>query len=100
MNKKLLKKIYFLIFFILLFVFITTSFAAADADGEILKIRELKKPLTLHPIHAVDNISKKISEQIFENLVIINKQGKVEPYLAESWEIKDDGKLIVIKLRD
>lgn len=100
MHKKLLKNRNLLTLIILLFIFITNNSLSALSYGGTLNIRELKKPLTLNPIHAVDNLSKKITEQIFENLFIINNQGKIKPYLAESWEIKDEGRKIVINLRD
>jgi ABC-type transport system substrate-binding protein len=100
MNKKLLNNLYFIIFVILFFTLITSSWVGAASTGETLNIRELKKPLTLNPIYAADDLSKKITKQIFENLVIINKQGKLEPYLAESWKIKDEGRTIEVNLRD
>jgi ABC-type transport system substrate-binding protein len=100
MHKKLFKNIDLLTLIILLFVFITNNSLSALSYGGTLNIRELKKPLTLNPIHAVDDLSKKITEQIFENLVIINNKGEIEPYLAESWKIKDEGRTILVNLRE
>ena len=37
---------------------------------------------------------------LFESLVKINEEGDIEPWLAESWEISEDGKEYVFKLRD
>ncbi len=37
---------------------------------------------------------------LFEGLIKINDDGSFEPWLAESWEIKDDGQTYVFKLRE
>ena len=37
---------------------------------------------------------------LFESLVKINESGEVEPWLAESWQISEDGKTYVFKLRE
>ena len=37
---------------------------------------------------------------LFEGLIKINDDGSFEPWLAESWEIKDEGKTYVFKLRE
>lgn len=37
---------------------------------------------------------------IFESLVKINEEGNVEPWLAESWEVSEDGKEYIFKLRE
>jgi ABC-type transport system substrate-binding protein len=100
MYKKFYDNKYLLILTISIFIFITNYRVLAVSSGGILNIRELKKPLTLNPIHSVDDVSKKITEQIFESLVIVNNQGKIEPYLAESWEIMDEGRTIIVKLRN
>src|SRR5690606_21719536 len=36
---------------------------------------------------------------LFEGLTRIDAQGQVQPALAESWEISDDGKVYTFKLR-
>lgn len=100
MYKKFYDNKYLLILTISIFIIITNYRVLAVSSGGILNIRELKKPLTLNPIHSVDDVSKKITEQIFESLVIVNNQGKIEPYLAESWEIMDEGRTIIVKLRN
>ena len=37
---------------------------------------------------------------IFESLVKINEEGDLEPWLAESWEVSEDGKEYIFKLRE
>lgn len=41
---------------------------------------------TLDPVRGADNVSANVHLQMFENLVYINAQGRIEPMLAESWE--------------
>ncbi|MFY9217045.1 MAG: hypothetical protein WAO46_01655, partial [Tepidanaerobacteraceae bacterium] len=48
--------------------------------------------LNLNPLLANDDETMAIQSLIFEGLVKINAQGMVQPALAESWQISDDGK--------
>ncbi len=53
---------------------------------------------TLDPVRGSDNVSANVQLQMFDNLVYLNKEGKVEPMLAESWE-RPDAKTYVFHIR-
>lgn len=55
--------------------------------------------LNLNPLLAIDDETKSILSLIFEGLVKIDNQGVVQPALAESWQISDDGKTYTMNLR-
>ena len=55
--------------------------------------------LNLNPLLANDDETMAIQSLIFEGLVKIDAQGMVQPALAESWQISDDGKTYTIKIR-
>jgi len=55
--------------------------------------------LNLNPLMAKDDETKSILSLIFEGLVKIDNQGVVQPALAESWQISDDGKTYTMNLR-
>ncbi len=95
-----MRKIFnFLVLTAVLILILSSIITAAEYGGN-LKIRVLQKPLTLNPIYAVDEISKLINAQIFENLVSYNSSGQLEPELAESWQIQEDAQTVIINLRN
>ena len=53
---------------------------------------------TMNPIITKNKKVQDISKLVFESLVTINKDGKVEPNLAIDWETSDN-KVYIIKLR-
>lgn len=55
--------------------------------------------LNLDPLMAKDDEIKAILSLIYEGLVKIDSQGMVQPALAESWQISDDGRTYTINLR-
>jgi peptide/nickel transport system substrate-binding protein len=55
---------------------------------------------TLYPINITEVTGHRIAEQIYEGLVEFNQSTlAVEPLLAKSWEISDDGTLYTFHLR-
>ncbi|NLZ54485.1 MAG: hypothetical protein GX892_15335 [Thermoanaerobacteraceae bacterium] len=55
--------------------------------------------LNMNPLLAKDDETKAFLSLIFEGLVKIDNQGIVQPALAETWQISDDGKTYTINLR-
>ncbi|MCB0183673.1 MAG: hypothetical protein KDE31_05385, partial [Caldilineaceae bacterium] len=79
------------------------SGAEAPATGEALTLRlsTTSEPTTLDPNLAEDYYSITPIEQMFLGLTNINNEtSEVEPELAESWEISDDGLTWTFHLRD
>ncbi|MCP4382409.1 MAG: ABC transporter substrate-binding protein [Hyphomicrobiales bacterium] len=77
-----------------------TSAPAAERGGT-LTIARPDEPLTLDPYIPSDNGSIYAIAQICESLVSADATGTgLEPGLAESWDISDDGLTYTFKLRD
>lgn len=58
--------------------------------------------LTLDPAAITGKESVQVLANIYDNLVGLNptKRGQLDPQLAESWTVSDDGSAITFKLRD
>ncbi|HLF77608.1 MAG TPA: ABC transporter substrate-binding protein, partial [Dehalococcoidia bacterium] len=56
-------------------------------------------PITLDPALAGDAGSATYIAEVFGGLVTISKDLKIEPDIAESWEVSPDGKVYTFKLR-
>ncbi len=57
------------------------------------------EPVRLNPVYLSDLVSFTVSELIFRGLVRFDKDMKIIPDLAESWEILNNGKEIRFKLK-
>jgi oligopeptide transport system substrate-binding protein len=55
---------------------------------------------TLDPAYAIDTLSTGVIKQLFSGLVALSPDGTIEPDLARSWEVLDDGRRYVFHLRD
>jgi oligopeptide transport system substrate-binding protein len=69
------------------------------APGEI-RFRLPTDPPTLDWTLATDNVSKEVIDALHEGLVEADANAKIQPAMAESWEISKDGKTYTFKLRD
>lgn len=73
-------------------------------SGEKVKGGELQvaynaQPPTLDPLLSTAVATRDITRHVYESLVTFNQKFEVEPMLAESYEVSDDGKKITFKLR-
>ena len=93
-----MKKKILLINLIIVLLFSLTVNAAEY--GGTLRIRSLQQVISLNPTQAVEDISIEITNQIFENLLNIDQNGKLKPLLAKSWEIKDGGRKFSFNLKE
>ncbi|WP_279308364.1 MULTISPECIES: ABC transporter substrate-binding protein [Cyanophyceae] len=76
-----------------------TRFARASADVPRLVLSALSDPKTFNPILSQE--SPNIFGLTFEGLTTTDGiSGETVPALAESWEISDDGTILVFTLRD
>lgn len=79
----------------------TLSLAALSAEAETLRVAMGYDPVSLDPIATSDNGSIWTQLLIYDTLVRPDATGtKLEPGLAESWTVSDDGRTIRFKLRD
>ncbi|MCP2518845.1 ABC transporter substrate-binding protein [Candidatus Aminicenantes bacterium AC-335-A11] len=67
--------------------------------GGVLKIKPFENyfPVVLDPTHPLS--LRFISEQLFDNLVTLDKNLNLVPCLAEYWTISDDGRIYTFYLR-
>ncbi|MEZ5338895.1 MAG: ABC transporter substrate-binding protein [bacterium] len=74
-----------------------------STDGE-KRARNYNFPLpadvkSLDPAHITDTVSDSVAQRLFNRLVKFDTDGSVEPDLAESYEISDDGLVYTFHLR-
>jgi peptide/nickel transport system substrate-binding protein len=80
------------------------STAAAEAATNAKNDREMvvgviKVNGTFDPYSSAYGSDDFASKQVYDSLVMRDDKGKIAPYLAESWEMSDGGKVITFKLR-
>ncbi|NTF32986.1 ABC transporter substrate-binding protein [Rhizobium skierniewicense] len=76
----------------------TAAFAAAK---NAITIGMGTEPAGLDPTAGANVFIGQVTWQnIFEGLVTIDRDGKIQPQLADSWEISEDGKTYTFKLRE
>lgn len=86
-------------------VLVATALALATSSAAIAQRTDIVIGMVLEPPHldptagAAAAIKEVGYANIFEGLTRIGPDGAVQPGLAESWEISDDGKVYTFKLR-
>lgn len=100
-----LKKIKYVVMFTLLIVFYSCSgnknSKQFEYAGGTFTFTLANEPTTLLARNVSDVYSATLLNQIYQGLVILNpKTLKVEPSIAKSWDISEDGKTIKFHLRD
>jgi len=73
---------------------------AFGAQATTIDIANGAEPGTLDPQRVSGNWETRIARALFERLVTYGADGSLQPGLAESWEISDDGKTYTFHLRD
>ena len=71
----------------------------ADSSKDVVNLVTPAQPESLDPQISTDSIMGEITLPVFETLVTIDKDRKVQPMLAESFESSADGKEFTFKLR-
>ncbi|WP_413206408.1 ABC transporter substrate-binding protein [Rhodospirillum sp. A1_3_36] len=80
--------------------FATVAPTVAQADN-VLTIGRREGSSTFDPIKTAQNIDNWVFSNVYDVLVRVDKSGtKLEPGLAESWEVSDDGSVYTLHLRD
>jgi peptide/nickel transport system substrate-binding protein len=81
----------------------TTDAPAATTDGVTeggeLVIALATQPAAIDPINAPSVVEGNVAAQMFDSLIWINDDGEIEPALAESWTVSDDGTVYTFTLR-
>jgi oligopeptide transport system substrate-binding protein len=77
----------------------TPSSAQKAPNGRFLRLSFQSDPRSLDPRIGIDFPSSLAVKMLFEGLMRIGQDGKIEPALAESYEISDDHKIYTFHLR-
>jgi ABC-type transport system substrate-binding protein len=72
---------------------------AVSAGGGELVVALPNQPSAIDPINAPDVVAGNVAWQMFDALAYINEEGEIEPSLAESWEVSEDGRTYTFTLR-
>lgn len=79
---------------------LTLSASYAEAAG-VLTIGRREDSTTFDPIKTAQNIDNWVFSNVYDVLIRVDKTGtKLEPGLAESWTVSDDGLTYAFKIRD
>lgn len=78
----------------------TTAESGTPVEGGTLRLSISAEPgcLDSHSISATQQAL--LGRLIYDNLVTLDRDGNLAPYLAESWDISEDGKTYVFHLRE
>ncbi len=58
------------------------------------------RPSSWDPAAISDGASAQVLGQVFEGLTVLDAGSRIQPALARSWQIEDDGRRLVFELRD
>ena len=85
----------------LMLVFFVPLLGAADTpkQGGTLRMAIRKDMRLMNPLVGTQSTERRIRSLMFEPLLGIDLQGRIQPNLAESWKVSKDGKLYTFYLR-
>lgn len=81
------------------FLFLSGDFVFAEEYGDAIVVASSGDARTLVPILASDSASGDICGMVFNGLVKYDKNIKIVGDLADSWDIQEEGKVIIFHLR-
>lgn len=68
--------------------------------GGVFSVNEIEDFRSLYPLSITDVTGHRIANQVYEGLVKLDQESlEIEPGIAESWEVSNDGKTYTFKLR-
>ena len=71
-----------------------------EAGGAVMTIASYSEPTSLDPHISYSRHSTLVYMQLFDTLVVLDSEMNVQPGLAESWEVSDDGATYTFMLRE
>jgi nickel transport system substrate-binding protein len=83
---------------LLTLMLLTVACGSQQSSNKVINVSWNKDVGSLNP-HMYNPSQFFAQAMVFESLVQYGEQGKIEPMLAESWEISEDGKTHTFKLR-
>ena len=79
--------------------YVSASAADQPKRGGTLTMAISNKMKMMNPLVRTSSVEKRIRDLMFEPLLVLDSKGKVQPNLAESWEVSKDGKTYTFRLR-
>lgn len=73
--------------------------AGEPVSGGTLRLALGEEPDQLDPARTISLTASDVMDVVYERLVTIGEDGLPKPWLAESWEVSEDGKVITFKIR-
>ncbi len=67
---------------------------------QIVGVAIQDEPASLDPTKTIQLTASQVNAYLMESLVYIADDGAPRPWLAESWELEDEGKTIIFKIRE
>jgi peptide/nickel transport system substrate-binding protein len=74
--------------------------AGEPVPGGMLRLTLGEEPDQLDPARTISLTSSEVMDVVYERLVYIDDEGLPQPWLAESWEISEDGTEITFTIRE
>ena len=71
-----------------------------DGSGAVFKYDIAANPTTLDPQSANDSSAYEIIANLFEGLLKVDNNGDIQPAVAESYDVSEDGLIYTFKLRE
>ena len=71
-----------------------------DGSGAVFKYDIASNPGTLDPQSANDSSAYEIIANLFEGLLKVDNEGDIQPAVAESYDVSEDGLIYTFKLRE
>jgi len=78
----------------------TAAGATTVGEGGELVVALATQPTAIDPINAPSVVEGNVAWQMFDSLIWINDEGEIEPALADSWTVSDDGMTYTFELRN
>lgn len=73
--------------------------SATPKRGGTLTIAVSREAVLMHPFISTGGAEQKVRELMFESLLGLDAQSKIQPNLAESWSVSDAGRVYTFTLR-
>lgn len=73
---------------------------AEPVSGDVIVWARYGDADTIDPQAATSTLSWQVYDQVFDTLLAFDMDGNVVPNLAKSWDVQDEGRVIVFELQD
>lgn len=93
-----MKRTSLLLIFLLMIMLTVTGEVFAKPEGT-LKVALTSSPNSLDLCYGADRNASNAGWRLYNSLVVVNDEGKIQPALAESWEVTENGTVYTMKLR-